>query len=157
VGQVRRQLRREALFPQGNKAVRLYSGPPRVWSSGGPSSNDYGNDSEELADRLRDLHRSLDDRFANSSSEIGEMPAVAPTLRGKVGAVAIDILRRLMWWYTRSLKNFAGSVGAHLQASTETIEVLSAMVRMQQVEIASLREEVLILRENQVERAENAG
>ncbi len=84
------------------------------------------------------------------------MPAVAHTLRGKVGSIAIDILRRLMWWYTRSLQNFAGSVGAHLQASTEKIEILSTMVRTQQIEIASLREEVLILREKQVDRAENA-
>ncbi len=83
------------------------------------------------------------------------MPAVAHTFRGKVGRIAIDALQRLMWWYTSSLKNFAGSVGAHLQGSTETIEVLSSMVRVQQLEIAALREEILILREHQIERAEN--
>jgi hypothetical protein len=154
LGQVRRQLRREALFPMQNNAVRLYSGPPRVWDSGSPLHG-QANGSEELADRLQSLYRSLDSSFAVTSAEIGEMPAVAHTLRGIAGRFAIGILQRLMWWYTRSLRNFAGSVGTHLQGSTEAIEVLSCMLRMHQIEIASLREEVLILREHQLGRPEN--
>jgi hypothetical protein len=154
LGQVRRQLRREVLFPIQSRAVRLYSGPTCVWD-GGSSQRDQADSSEELADRLQALYRSLDDSFAISSAEIGEMPAVAPTFRGAVGRFAIGILQRLLWWYTRSLRNFAGSVGTHLQSSTEAIEVLSCMLRMHEIEIASLREEVLILRESQLDRPEN--
>jgi hypothetical protein len=148
MGQVRRRLRREALFPTQNSAVRWYSGPPSVWDDGG-LHRDQANSSEELADRLRALYGSLDGSFARSSAEIGEMPPVANTFRGTVGRFGIGILQRLLWWYTRSLKDFAGSVGTHLQGSTEAIEVLSSVLRTQQLEIASLREEVLILRENQ--------
>jgi hypothetical protein len=154
LGQVRRQLRREALFPLQNTAVRWYWGPPRVWNSGSPERS-QANGSEELADRLQALYKSLDGSFAISSAEIGEMPAVAPTFRGAVGHFAIGILQRLMWWYTGSLRNFAGSVGTHLQGSTEAIEVLASLLRMQQIEIASLREEVVRLRGNQLDRPEN--
>jgi hypothetical protein len=153
LGHVRRQLRREVLFPTRTSAVRWYSGPPCVWDSGpqrGPA-----NGSDELGDRLQALYRSLDGSFAIGSAGIGEMPAVAHTFRGAMGRFAIGILQRLMWWHIRSLKNFAGSVGTHLQDSTEAIEVLSCMLRMHQIEIASLREEVLVLREHQLDRPEN--
>src|ERR1700680_396662 len=124
LGHVRRQLRREALFPMQTSAVLLYSGPPCVWDSGSPQRG-QANGSEELGDRLQALYRSLDGSFAISSAEIGEMPAVAHTFRGAVGRFAIGILQRLMWWYTRSLRNFAGSVGTHLQGSTEAVELLA--------------------------------
>jgi hypothetical protein len=152
--QVQRQLRREALFPMESGAVRWYLGPPRVWSSGGAQSGQV-NGPEELTGRLQALYTSLDGGFGISSADIGEMPPVAHTFRGAAGRFAIGILQRLMWWYTRSLRSFAGSVGTHLQASTEAIEVLSHMLRVQQTEISSLREEVRILRQNQTDRPES--
>ncbi len=145
IGQVRQQLRRDALFPTLNRAVKVYSGPPRVWGSGSVQQ-DQTNGSGELAERLLALYRSLDGGFAASVAEIGEMPAVAPTLRGTVGRIAIGFLQRLMWWYTGSLRNFARSVGTHLQGSTEAIEVLLYMLRANQIEIEALREEVRRLR-----------
>ena len=154
LGQVRRQLRREVLFPVRNSAVRLYLGPPRVWESGGAHQS-QANGSDELAGRLQALYRSLDDGFAASSAEIGQMPAVSPTLRGTVGRIVIGAIQRLLWWHTGSLKNFAHSVGAHLQSSTETATVMACMLRINQMEIAALREEVRILRESRLSRTEN--
>src|SRR5689334_14165140 len=100
LGQVRGQLRREVLFPVQHTAIRWYSGSPRVWNSGvarrGPT-----RPSDEFAERLQVLYASLDTRVAASAVGIGEMPAPAPTVRGAVGRVAIGVLQRLLWWYTR--------------------------------------------------------
>ncbi|GEM_PF-2523544 len=153
LGQVRRQLRREVLFPVRNSAIRLYIGTPRVWESGGAQqSHTIGAD--ELAERLQATYRSLDNGFAASAAGIGQMPDVAPTLRGTVGRIVIGVIQRLLWWHTGSLKSFAHSVAAHLQNSTETVEVMACMLRINQLEISALREEVRILRENQVNRPE---
>jgi hypothetical protein len=153
LGQVRRQLRREVLLPMHHRAVRLYSGSPRVCNNGGTQPG-QANISGELAERLQELYSSLDDGFAASAAEIGGMPAPAPTLRGGIGRFAIRILQRLMWWYTRSLKHFAQSLGIHLQSSTETIEELACMVQMNRIEIAALREEIRLLGENKPGRPE---
>jgi hypothetical protein len=154
LGQVRRQLRREVLFPRQHSAVRFYSGSPRVWNSG-MARPSQANTSEELAEGLQVLYKSLDSGLAASTAEIGEMPEVPPTLRGAVGRIAIGILRRSMWWYTSPLKHFAQSVRTHLQGSTEIIEVLSCMLEMNRMEIAALREEIRLLREQQPDRTEN--
>jgi hypothetical protein len=72
-----------------------------------------------------------------------------------VGRLAIGILQRLLWWYTRSLKHFAESLGSHLQGSTETIEVLACTLEMNRMEIAALREEIRALRESLRARRES--
>lgn len=148
LGQVRRQIRREVLFPIRHTAVRLYTGVPRVWNSG-VAKRSQQSSSEELAERLEGLFSSLDVGFAASAREIGEMPAPAPTLRGTVGRFAITVLQKLLWWYTRSLKQLAESTGNHLQASTEAIELLACMTEANRREIAALREEIRGLREAQ--------
>lgn len=153
LGQVRQQLRRETLFPANHSAIRMYSGSPRVWNSG-VARRRQAAPSEEIAERLHGLYTSLDAGFASAVAEIGEMPGAAPTLRGAVGRVAIGIMQRFMWWYTRSLKGFAGSVRTHLQGSTEAIEVLACMLEMNRIEIAALREEVRTLQEKQSNRSE---
>lgn len=154
LGQVRGQLRREVLFPVHHTAIRWYSGSPRVWNSGvarrGPT-----RPSDDVAERVQGLYTFLDTRLGASAAELGEMPAPAPTIRGAAGRVAIGVLQRLLWWYTRSLKHFAGSLGTYLQGSTETIEVLACTVEINRIEIAALRDEIRVLRESLGTQPEN--
>ena len=73
--------------------------------------------------------------------------AVDGTCRGYFGRVAIGVLQRLLWWYTRSLRHFVGSVGMHFHDTVEAIESLACMQEANRIEIAALREEVRRLRE----------
>jgi len=153
-GQVRQTLRREALFPRHEGSVHLYTGVPRVWDPSDRPTN-AACSSQELADRLRALYQSLKDGAEAAEDEIGRAPGVVPTLRGRVGAVAISIFQRLLWWYTDSLKTSARLTRTHLQVATETVEALACEVRVNQLQIAALQEELRLLRETLDSRSEN--
>lgn len=111
-------------------------------------------DNGEIAEQLRGLCGYLDGGLAMDASRIGAMPPVSDSLRGRLGHFTIGILQRLLWWYTRSLEQFARSLGTHLEGTTAAVGTLACMVRDNQREIALLREEVKMLRERVMDSAE---
>lgn len=116
-----------------------------------------GGDTAELMDQLRSLSAHLDGDLASNASQIGTAPAVRSSLRGEIGHFGIGILRRLLWWYTSSLENFAYSLRRHMQGTTEALATMTSMLLANQREIARLREEVRVLRERRFDDLGQAG
>jgi hypothetical protein len=147
--QVWRQLRRDVLLPGHGTAIRFYSGAVRNWNAAGRQPTlRASEDAEEISGLLQTLYTSLNSSFADSVARIGGVPPVTATVRGYFGCVAIRVLQRLLWWYTRSLHHFVRSVGMHFHDTTEVIESLACMQEANRIEIAALREEVRLLRES---------
>src|SRR3954447_25663296 len=100
--QVASRLRQEALLPE-ETAVRIHSGRVhhgnKLPSSGVPASGDYV---AQIAIRLQSLQSGLDSRVEAAVRNIGAAPPAALSLRGRIGATAIRVLRGLLWWQTRS-------------------------------------------------------
>jgi O-antigen chain-terminating methyltransferase len=75
----------------------------------------------------------LDAQVETSVTAIGGKPPVPPTPRGRVGSLAVDILRRLLWWYAAPIK--------------QTFDLLNRRNREQAVRHRQMQEEVLFLKE----------
>lgn len=134
--------------------VRFYSGSVRLGDPVSPlwTASVFAEsgrlDTAEVVARLGALREFLSSGFERSLIAIGEPPPEPPSLRGRVGRLSILILRKLFWWYTRSLVTFGDAVSQQLHDETA---LLTAMVRLQEEQcaaIASLRAEVLRLHEN---------
>jgi O-antigen chain-terminating methyltransferase len=79
------------------------------------------NESEDLAK----LHGRLQELKVNCA-RIGQPPAYPPTLRGKLGARLVSVVRRMLFWYTPPLQ-------ATLQGLTQVIDdLLRTAGRMQE-------------------------
>lgn len=147
--QIRRHLRRERVAPSLGGAVRIYSGAVVDSTAGSVQSVDgAGYSLEEVIQRLHRLYDMLGPAFDVDVRKIGGAPPIAGGLRGALGHVTIRILRRLLWWYTRSLRHFAESVGVRMQASVAALETMAIAQAEVRLEIAQLREEVRSLRES---------
>jgi hypothetical protein len=59
-----------------------------------------------------------------SAARIGELPPAPPTLRAKVGAVAVRGLRRAMFWLIPSLQAAQEQIAAALEDQTKAVEDL---------------------------------
>ena len=154
--QVRRRIAYDSLSPEREMPVRFYSGSVRLgdpvsplWTASVfPAETGRLLDATEVLARLGALREFLSSGFERSLIAIGEPPPEPPSLRGRVGRLSILILRKLFWWYTRSLVTFGDAVSKQLHDETA---LLTAMVRLQEEQcaaIASLRAEVLRLHEN---------
>ena len=62
---------------------------------------------EEDAVRFADL----DLRLENAARNIGQQPFAPPTWRGRLGAWAVQGLRRLLWWYGLPIKEALAQIG----------------------------------------------
>ena len=150
--QVSSRIRQEELIPERGSAVRFYSG--QAHSAAALEAADVF---AETALRLEALQASLNGELDSAIARIGAAPPGAVTLRGRLGAAAIAALQRLLWWYTRSLHPFAGSVANQLQAE---LEALKSMARAQQTlrtELAALREEVRSMHAGAARRTTDEG
>ena len=145
--QVSSRIRQELLIPERGTAVRLYSGPAR--SAVAFEADDIF---AEIALRLQALQISLNGELESAITGIAAAPPVAATLRGRLGAAAIAALQRVLWWYTRSLHPFAGSVANQLQAQIETIRSMACAQEILRAELAALRDEVRSLRADAAQR-----
>jgi hypothetical protein len=104
--------------------------------------------SREILVRLEALQVSLSSVFEPELLGIGAAPPRPAGLRGAFGRMAILLLRKLLWWYTRSLMAFGDAVGKQFH---DEIALLTAVVRAQEeqrAEFLALREEVRQLREH---------
>jgi SAM-dependent methyltransferase len=76
---------------------------------------------------------------SDRASRIGTVPEGPRTLRATVGKGIIRIMRRLLWWYTRSLEDFASSVTRQLQAQIAWLDSIEKEQRQDHGLIESLR------------------
>ena len=139
--QVSSRLRQEALLPEPGSAVRFYSGPAR-----GAVALEAADVFAETALRIQALQLSLSAELESAIARIAAAPPTAATLRGRLGAAAIAALQRLLWWYTRSLHPFAGSVASQFQAELETLKSMAFALASLRAELDALRAEVRSLR-----------
>jgi len=148
------------LSGQRVSAVRIHSGS--YWS-GSPSgahpgaSRGTGREgraqaadalSESLV-RLERLHASLTGDFAPAISQLGAVPPEPPSLRGLLGGKAISWLRKLLWWYTHSLRIFGNSTERQLHCEAAVIESVVCALEETRAEVAALRQEILQLKGRQ--------
>jgi hypothetical protein len=142
--QVSSRIRQEALLPEPGAAVRMHSGRVHYqWNTLTPSSVAAPDeDLTQLALRLRNLQSGLHFRIEAAIRNLGAAPPSAGSLRGRIGAAAILLLQRLLWWQTRSLHNFGDVLAAQHQAELELLKsIVLAQAEMRQ-EIDALRTEV---------------
>jgi hypothetical protein len=92
---------------------------------------------------------SLDREIRALRNEIGTVPPVPPTLRGRVGALAIRLLRRLFWWQSFAIRNY---VAALARRHEEERRLLSALA----FEIAGMQRDLgaFASRLSEIERAQ---
>ena len=62
---------------------------------------------EEDGTRFAELDLRLDEAARN----IGQQPLAPPTLRGRFGALIVQVLRNLLWWYGLPLKEAVAQIG----------------------------------------------
>lgn len=144
IEQVRRRLMHDSLTPQHESAVRFYRGPIRL---GGTASSPHfqGIAPEEHCDvavRLRALQDSLLTDFERVLAAIGDPPPAPSSFRGRVGRLAVVILRRLLWWYTRSVLAFGDAVSSQFQDQTAVLAALALEQEAQRAELQTLRQQV---------------
>ena len=74
-------------------------------------------------------------------SEIGHMPPVPPTLRGKIGAVVIRLLRRCFFWQSAQMNSAVSSVCQLLRNQAERIVELESELGQVRAELQRFRPE----------------
>src|SRR5207248_8293660 len=68
--------------------------------------------------------------------QIGDMPPEPPTVRGKIGAVLVGVVRRALFWYTEQIRAFHGSVAHAAREQAAAFLELGARQQRQQIFIA---------------------
>lgn len=165
LAQVQSKMRRERLLGPQASAVRFHSGPVRNWGqppAAGLASlttmqkKGLSNSGEMagLVDRLSALDAWLDSDLATAIRAVGDAPPFVTTLRGKAGRVLIHVLKRLLWWYTRSLKTFANSAGKQFECELAALQILAIEHQDLLAKVAELQEEVRQLRQSMLHDTE---
>jgi len=124
--QVRRRIAYDSLSPEREMPVRLYSGSVRLSDSASnsrtaslfPADNGRLLGTGEVIARLGALREFLSSGFESSLIAIGEPPPGPPSLRARAGRLSIVILRKLFWWYTRSILAFGDAVSKQFHDET---------------------------------------
>lgn len=65
-------------------------------------------------------------------AQMGAAPPSPDTFRGVIGRQAILILRRLLWWYTRSVSGWAGAATRAFRQQHATVEQLTEQLTVEQ-------------------------
>lgn len=136
--------------------VRIYSGSVRLGdpvstlltSSVFPAESGRLLDTTDVVARLGALREFLSSGFESSLIAIGEPPPGPPSLRARAGRLSILILRKLFWWYTRSLLTFGDAVSKQFHDETALLTAIVRLQEEQRAAIAALQAEVSRLREN---------
>jgi hypothetical protein len=78
---------------------------------------------EELA-RLKESVRLV----AAAAVATGKAPPCPPTIRGRLGGLAVRLVGRLLWWYTPKVAHFESAAA---RAAMDQAEVMEALARAQ--------------------------
>jgi hypothetical protein len=96
------------------------------------------NSIDVLVPEFRDL-TNLVDGVRSAATLVGSMPPAPNTLRGRVGAMAVGLVQRALFWYTPQLHAFHLKVSAALTEQARAIDILVADLREAQKQIAELK------------------
>jgi SAM-dependent methyltransferase len=131
---------------------------------------------EEDAARFAELDAGLE----ASGLKIGHQPLAPPTWRGRIGAMAVSVVRRLIWWYTPPIKELAAQIHLrnreqalrHRQLQehmlvwtrdlvavlerTQTIERISGVIEGIQRDLSTCNRQIHLLRDQVDERFREA-
>ena len=109
VAQIRTRIAQE-------KSRRPAASQRRSFVSEGPDWDmaRYRRRMEDDAARFADLDRRLED----ATQKIGQQPLAPPSWRGQVGSWAVQVLRRLLWWYGLPIKEAIAQTSKRLAIDT---------------------------------------
>ena len=69
--------------------------------------------------------RTLVNGVQEASLRVGQMPPVPPTARGRIGAVLVQVVRRMLFWHTAQLGQFGRTVKTTLEEQANLLEAVS--------------------------------
>lgn len=72
------------------------------------------------------------------SPQIGDMPPQPPTLRGRIGAILVQTVRRALFWYTGQIRAFHRMVADAAREQTQVLQELDRRQQRQQVLLADI-------------------
>jgi len=90
-------------------------------------------------------------------AEVGAMPPIPPTLRGKLGAAAISAVRRLLDWHLEQIRSWFRENLAWRAAASRTVAEQSAALLDLQTRLQHLESETARLRSELEDPAAGAG
>jgi 2-polyprenyl-3-methyl-5-hydroxy-6-metoxy-1,4-benzoquinol methylase len=86
--------------------------------------------------------------------QIGDMPPEPPTIRGRMGAMLVRIVRRALFWYTSQIKTFHARAADAAREQALAFQGIGAEQRRQRSQIAELRNDLIELeRQTQLDQA----
>ncbi len=68
----------------------------------------------------------------STTPQIGDMPPQPPTLRGRIGAVLVQAVRRSLFWYTKQIRAFHGMVAEAAREQAAALRELETRLQRQQ-------------------------
>jgi SAM-dependent methyltransferase len=99
-----------------------------------------GDHSGNSAPRRGDLKLPASERLARAVEwgrpQVGDIPPEPPTLRGRVGAVLVKLVRRMLFWYTGQIRTFHGVVAEAAGEQARSLLELSDGLQRQQALLA---------------------
>jgi 2-polyprenyl-3-methyl-5-hydroxy-6-metoxy-1,4-benzoquinol methylase len=90
--------------------------------------------------------------------QIGDMPPQPPTLRGRLGAVLVNIVRRMLFWYTAQIRSQQKRIAEAAREQVRALHELSAAERRGREEVGDLTQRLASqeqLLEQQIEAFRN--
>lgn len=87
---------------------------------------------------LAELSRSMD----RSEPKVGDMPPQPPTVRAKVGAVLVRVVRRALFWYTEQILQFQQRVARAAADQMEGLHGLSAAQTQTDARIEAIHQQI---------------
>lgn len=89
-----------------------------------------------------DLHLPATLRLARSvespARQIGDMPPEPPTLRGRIGSILVQTVRRALFWYTGQIRALHGMVADAAREQTQVLQDLDGRQQRQQALLADV-------------------
>ena len=82
------------------------------------------------------------------ATQVGSMPPVPPTLRGRIGVGLVAMVRRALFWLTPQLHAFHLKVAAALNEQANATQALVEDLREVHVQIAELKRRVARIAQN---------
>lgn len=81
--------------------------------------------------------------------QIGDMPPQPPTIRGRLGAVLVNMVRRSLFWYTAQLKPIHIAIAESARELAGTLQGMDAQQRRQRTLLTETRQRVSELEASQ--------